>query len=263
MTDGGPIISQADDKPTIHFWREGFIFLTDAWKQACSRLGNYDEAARLADEALGLRAEEAQARLADKSITDDERATAEAALEAINVWLRVRTDEYVKRLRPIERLMRDALADGPLYTWIERPDGQMRRLSDEDREAWREAAPLHPDIASIPDPDFNPGPNTEGLPARLEESVFEEWMKQCETGAPGSPQPTAADSSARPRPPSDKDLKNFVEGHIRKTEEAGKTPTASGAEEAARDALPGATRDRVREEFKRQAKTLPVGRPRK
>jgi hypothetical protein len=197
---------------------EKFLSLDDAWKQACSRLGSYDEKAGRADEALarrgraligrsvdlGRRDRDLRKRIADETITDDERATAKAELaklaavdtelaateSVLNKKLAVRTDKYAVEERRIERLMRDALADGLLDTWIEGPDGQPKCLLE--REPWRQAAFGAANIASIPDledPSFNPGPDTEGKPAFVEKSVFENWLDAQQPGASGGPQP--------------------------------------------------------------------------
>jgi hypothetical protein len=79
---------------------------------------------------------------------------------------------------------------------------------------------------------------------------------------------TVADPTPHPeirsaRPPSDEKLNGFVAGFIEKTTDAKRLPTKTGLYEAARDALPGATRKRLFDAFELQAETLPPGRPRK
>jgi hypothetical protein len=205
---------------------EKFLSLDEAWKRACSRLGSYDGKAARADEALARRGQrlidrsadlerrgrDLCKRIADETITDDERATAEAELSVadteladteavLNDKLAVRTDKYAAEERRIERLMRDALADGLLLTWIEGPDGQPKCLLDREAEAWRKEAFGSANIASIPDlevPSFNPGPDTEGKPAFVEKSVFENWLEP----APSTPvaEPAAVVGAAESLP---------------------------------------------------------------
>jgi len=64
-------------------------------------------------------------------------------------------------------------------------------------------------------------------------------------------------------PPSGKDVKGFVAEFIEKTKKNGKNPTQLGVWNAAKDGLPGATRERLRLEFGRQVATPRRGRPRK
>jgi hypothetical protein len=73
---------------------EKFLSLDEAWKRTCSRLGRYDEKAGRADEALARRGRalidrsadlerrgrDLRKRIADETITADERAAAEAEL---------------------------------------------------------------------------------------------------------------------------------------------------------------------------------------
>jgi hypothetical protein len=305
---------------------EKFLSLDEAWKRVCSRLGRYDEKAGRADEALarrgraligrsddlGRRDRDLRKRIADETITDDERAAAEAELtklaavdhelaatEAVlNKKLAARTEKYAVEERRNERLLRDALADGLLDTWIEGPDGQPKCLLDREVESWRPAAFGAANIASIPDvedPSFNPGPDTGGKPAFVEKPVFEEWLnaQQRETGEPGGEQTsiaaeagsftlvgepaavaTVAESPAAPleapptpdslaRPPSNKTMEEFVAAYIEKTRAAGKNPTQTGLWKAAQDALPGATRARLRTAFALQTAPPRRGRPRK
>jgi len=71
----------------------------------------------------------------------------------------------------------------------------------------------------------------------------------------------ASDNSARP--PSVEKLKAFVATYIKDTKASGKVPTKQGLCDAARDALPGATRKRLHDEYEKQTPTLSPGRPRK
>ena len=63
-------------------------------------------------------------------------------------------------------------------------------------------------------------------------------------------------------PPSDKDLKALLQSLLRKRKN-GKNPTQLGVWNAAKDGLPGATRERLRLEFGRQVAPPRRGRPRK
>jgi len=76
-----------------------------------------------------------------------------------------------------------------------------------------------------------------------------------------APEPDASDNSARP--PSVEKLKAFVAAYIKDTKASGKVPTQRGLCNAARNALPGATRERLHDEYKEQTPTLSPGRPRK
>jgi hypothetical protein len=101
-------------------------------------------------------------------------------------------------------LLRDALADRLLDTWIEGPDGQPKCLLDREVESWRPAAFGAANIASIPDledPSFNPGPDMGGKPAFVEKPVFENWLdaQQRETTEPGSEQ-TSSVAETTPAP---------------------------------------------------------------
>jgi hypothetical protein len=91
-----------------------------------------------------------------------------------------------------------------------------------------------------------------------------------ETGQEESPPPDkppdddpTSGPEMRSRPPSDIELNGFVAGFIKNTTDAGRIPTKKGLYQAARDALPRATRKRLSDEFELQAETLPPGRPRK
>jgi len=65
------------------------------------------------------------------------------------------------------------------------------------------------------------------------------------------------------KPPIPEKLKNFVAGYIKDTKASGKVPTKQGLYNAARTALLGATRARLRAEYEKQTPTLSPGRPRK
>jgi hypothetical protein len=112
-----------------------------------------------------------------------------------------------------------------------------------------------------------PAPAVEPQPASSSPQV-EPVSPDAETGQeesspPGKQpdEPTVADPT---RPPSDKELKDFVAKFIKNTNtDAGEIPTKKGLYQKARDALPRATRKRLFDEFELQAKTLPPGRPRK
>ena len=64
----------------------------------------------------------------------------------------------------VERLFRDALADGLLDAWVEGPNGNMWKLDD--REAWRPAAFGIPGFEQKTHHLTNPGPNDEAVRAR-------------------------------------------------------------------------------------------------
>jgi hypothetical protein len=195
---------------------EKFLSLDEAWKLACSRCAELacriDELSQQDDDLnnrrkkLNRQGHALGDRITDNRITDDERAAVEAELDAVVDELAVvkakregiyadspvLIEKHAAEERRIERLMRDALADGPLDTWIEGPDGQPKPLRD--REAWRQAAFGFANIASVPEPVVNPGPDTRGKPAFVEKPVFENWLDalQRETGASGGESPAVA-----------------------------------------------------------------------
>jgi hypothetical protein len=143
--------------------------------------------------------------------------------------------------------------------------------------AARAEAGLAPAGAPPAEPASSGSPLTE--PPRSPQSPQAEPVSPgTETGQEESPPPgkqpdelTVADPTPGPemrshnlaRPPSDKELNGFVAGFIKNTTDAGRIPTKKGLYQAARDALPGATRKRLFAELELQAETLPPGRPRK
>jgi hypothetical protein len=122
------------------------------------------------------------------------------------------------------------------------------------------------------------GPPLTEPPRSPQSPQAEPASPDAEIGQEESPPPdkppdelTVADPTSGPemrshslaRPPSNNELNDFVAGFIKDTTDAGRTVTKTGLYQAARDALPGATRKRLFNEFERRAKTLPRGRPRK
>ena len=109
--------------------------------------------------------------------------------------------------------------------------------------------------------------NTEA-PAAEPEVVSPPPVDAMTTEPPPGKQPdelTDADPTPGPkmRPPSDKELNGFVAEFIKNARDAKEIPTKMGLYKTARDALPGATRQRLFDEFERQTETPPPGRPRK
>jgi hypothetical protein len=211
---------------------EKFLLVGEAWERARSQLGNSAELARRIDELsqqdddlggpskkLNRQGHDLGDRVTDNRSTDEEReaagaeldtvvaelvaelAVARAKREGINTESQDLFERYDAEERRIERLMRDALADGLLATWIEGPDGQPRPLLD--RESWRPAAAGFADIASIPDSQ-SPGPDTGGKPAFVEKLVFENWLnaQPRETGEPGGEPAAVASAAESPSEPT-------------------------------------------------------------
>ncbi|MGA7739859.1 MAG: hypothetical protein WCB22_31195 [Pseudolabrys sp.] len=83
-------------------------------------------------------------------------------------------DDDEKIRRQIERLMRDALADKILPTHRYTQGGQVVRLAD--CEKWRPLSFGVSGIGSVPHPLTNPGPDTDGWPALLQISDFDNWL---------------------------------------------------------------------------------------
>jgi hypothetical protein len=159
-----------------HSCPDGYLPINDAFEQACSELeGGGENLVRLVDEATAA--------------TDDERADrwADRVDELGAAHLRVDTVRW-----RVERLMRDALADGRLDVFYRAPSGEIERLLD--REEWRREAFGIPDIANIAHPVTSPGPDTEGQPVLLKISDFQRWLTThryeihpFRTGLPGRP----------------------------------------------------------------------------
>ena len=89
-----------------------------------------------------------------------------------------RQDDIVNRhdyaTRKVERLMRNALADGNLHPFIRVVNGQFERLVS--REEWRKESFGIPNIENVPHHLANPGPDTDGQPIFLKISEFEDWL---------------------------------------------------------------------------------------
>jgi hypothetical protein len=101
-------------------------------------------------------------------------------------------DDYDALARDVERLMRDAIADGRLHPFCRTQSGQMEQLVD--RESFRPAAFGVPGIENVPHHLSNPGPDTHGQPIFLKISDFREWLTMFRyaidpfrTGGPGKP----------------------------------------------------------------------------
>jgi hypothetical protein len=157
-----------------HSCPEGFLPLADAFAQALSALEGCEELARLSGEAI-------------INLNEWER---KPSAETVAAFLPV--DKHDSALRRVERLMRNALADGQLHAFVKARNGRIECLIE--REEWREEAFGVPGIDNIPHHITNPGPDTEGQPALLKISNFQEWLtthrhaiNPFRTGAPGKP----------------------------------------------------------------------------
>jgi hypothetical protein len=82
---------------------------------------------------------------------------AEAECDAERDQLFINLDALDRR---VERLMRDALADGLLQTFVRTSNNTVERLVEQ--KEWREDAFGIPDIVSLADAVLNPGVDTEG-----------------------------------------------------------------------------------------------------
>jgi hypothetical protein len=94
--------------------------------------------------------------------------------------------------RRVERLMRDALADGLLQTFVRTTNNRIERLVE--REEWRQEAFGIPDIDSVADPIVSPGVDTDGRPVLVRVDDFRKWLTRVRhevspfrNGAPGKP----------------------------------------------------------------------------
>jgi hypothetical protein len=116
---------------------------------------------------------------------------------AINATLYVKLNfnfihKHDSASRRVERLMRNALADGRLHAFVKARNGRIERLIE--REEWRQEAFGIPGIDNISHHITNPGPDTEGQSVLLKISNFQEWLtthrhaiNPFRTGAPGKP----------------------------------------------------------------------------
>ena len=147
----------------VHTYPEGFIPVGDAFAQALELIEDYTALLRAIDEAT----------------KDAERH------EHIN-----KHDASVRR---VEKLMRNALADGHLQAFTRRgQNGQIEQIVD--REEFRRESFGVPGIENLPHHLSNPGPDTDGQPVLLEISNFREWLTKSRhaidpfrTGGPGKP----------------------------------------------------------------------------
>ena len=146
----------------VHTYPEGFIPVGDAFAQALQLIEDYSALLRAIDEAT----------------KDAERH------EHIN-----KRDASVRR---VEKLMRNALADGHLQPFIRGQSGQIEQIVDR-REFRRESFGV-PGIENVPHHLTNPGPDTDGRPVLLKISNFGEWLTMhrqaidpFRTGVPGKP----------------------------------------------------------------------------
>ena len=147
----------------VHTYPEGFIPVGDAFAQALELIEDYTALRRAIDEAT----------------KDAERH------EHIN-----KHDVSVRR---VEKLMRNALADGHLQAFTRRgQNGQIEQIVD--REEFRRESFGVPGIENLPHHLSNPGPDTDGQPVLLEISNFRKWLTMSRhaidpfrTGGPGKP----------------------------------------------------------------------------
>jgi hypothetical protein len=116
----------------VHTYPEGFIPVGDAFAQALEQIEDYTALLRAIDEATN----------------DAERH------EHIN-----KHDASVRR---VEKLMRNALADGHLQAFTRGQKGQIEQIVD--REEFRRESFGVPGIENVPHHLTNPGPDTDRRP---------------------------------------------------------------------------------------------------
>jgi len=105
----------------------------------------------------------------------DELLSSVADCEAASIY-----QESDEARRKVERLFRDALADGPLDACVEGPNGKMWKLDD--REAWRAAALGVPGFEPKTHHLTNPGPNDDRS-VFIKRKQLKEWLANL-AGAP-------------------------------------------------------------------------------
>jgi hypothetical protein len=85
-------------------------------------------------------------------------------------------EKYDEERRRIERLMRDAIADGDLGAYILTISGQFERLIE--RECFRQMSLGIPGFENVPHHLTSPGPDTDGQPVLLKKNDFRNWITQ-------------------------------------------------------------------------------------
>jgi hypothetical protein len=145
-----------------HTCPDGYMPLAEAFEEALSALENRDSLLQLISDAK----------------TEDECDQLFIDLDALG--------------RRVERLMRDALADGLLPTFVRTPNNTVERLVE--REEWRKEAFGMPNLESVADAVLNPGVDTGGRPVLLKVDDFLKWLSSVRhdvnpfrSGAPGKP----------------------------------------------------------------------------
>jgi hypothetical protein len=117
--------------------------------------------------------------------------------------------------RKVERLMRNALADGLLCPFIRATNGPIEKLvyrEESDREKWRQESFGVPGIQNVPDHLTNPGPDTDGRPIFLSTSNFKRWL----TPHSSNKQSYSARRGAKPKfdwPPAEAEARRLMEYH--------------------------------------------------
>jgi hypothetical protein len=110
----------------------------------------------------------------DKLAPVDMVRWAEAPIEADFVEFdQAKLDEFDEAKRKVERLFRDALADGLIKAWV-KEGGRMEVLID--RESWRPMSLGAPGFEPRTHHLVNPGPNDE-RPVAVEREHFEVWLR--------------------------------------------------------------------------------------
>jgi hypothetical protein len=115
----------------------------------------------------------------------------EAFVEAHSV-LEKGDDYEIESERRIERLMRNAIADGPLQLFVRTGPNQLERIVE--CEEWRQEAFGFPALDNVADPVMSPGVDTDGRPVFAKIVDFREWLMNVRheinpfrTGGPGKP----------------------------------------------------------------------------
>jgi hypothetical protein len=145
-------------------------------------------------------------------------------------------DEFDEANRKIDRLFRDALADGVIDPWVNGVHG-MEKLSD--RESWRTRPVGLPGFEPRTHHLTNPGPNEE-REVFIERGQLKTWIAMTAT-----------------RQPTDAELDDA----IRKTVGPdGRAPSQNKCAEIVRQTYPQVTRDRVRGRYPHVLPGLKQGR---
>jgi hypothetical protein len=182
------------------------------------------------------KAVDALAPLAIAGPTEDPNDLSGAELVKFEAGLKEFFQRNDEAKRKVERLFRDALADGVLDAWVNGRQG-MEMLSD--RDSWRSASVGIPGFESRTHHLTNPGPDDERQ-VFIERGQLKTWIAVTET-----------------RQPTDDELDGVIRRIVKRE---GRVPGQNECADLVRAESPRATRDRVRNRLTQMFPGLKQGR---